>query len=125
MSLSLSRVFSTAVSYPTQEMNHAFHTCGVFFSSTIAFFMLFLCFSMINTISNNQVRRVWGEGCGAKGARLWTFIGFMMMFGSLIDSIWILQNDLPSSSSSSGGGDFYLVSSGVGTCNLPVTSPTL
>uniref|UniRef100_A0A8C7FCB8 Transmembrane protein 50B n=1 Tax=Oncorhynchus kisutch TaxID=8019 RepID=A0A8C7FCB8_ONCKI len=84
MSLSLSRVFSTAVSYPTQEMNHAFHTCG-------APRPVFLCFSMINTISNNQVRRVWGEGCGAKGARLWTFIGFMMMFGSLIDSIWILS----------------------------------
>uniref|UniRef100_A0A8C7FCK2 Transmembrane protein 50B n=1 Tax=Oncorhynchus kisutch TaxID=8019 RepID=A0A8C7FCK2_ONCKI len=71
MSLSLSRVFSTAVSYPTQEMNHAFHT------------PVFLCFSMINTISNNQVRRVdsYGEGCiGRTGARLWTFIGFMMMF---------------------------------------------
>lgn len=28
--------------------------------------------------------------CVVAGARLWLFIGFMMMFGSLIASIWIL-----------------------------------
>uniref|UniRef100_A0A3Q4I2R3 Transmembrane protein 50B n=1 Tax=Neolamprologus brichardi TaxID=32507 RepID=A0A3Q4I2R3_NEOBR len=66
-----------------EQMNHAFHTCGVF--STIAFFM-------INAVSNGQVRGdTYGEGCmGRTGARLWLFIGFMMMFGSLIGSIWIL-----------------------------------
>uniref|UniRef100_A0A3Q1HPZ2 Transmembrane protein 50B n=1 Tax=Anabas testudineus TaxID=64144 RepID=A0A3Q1HPZ2_ANATE len=77
-------MIDAAVAYPTQEqMNHAFHTCGVF--STIAFFM-------INAVSNGQVRGdTYGEGClGRTGARLWLFIGFMMMFGSLIASIWIL-----------------------------------
>ncbi|CAB1346575.1 unnamed protein product [Coregonus sp. 'balchen'] len=77
-------MIDAAVSYPTQEeMNHAFHTCGVF--ATIAFFM-------INAVSNGQVRGdAYGEGCfGRTGARLWLFIGFMIMFGSLIASIWIL-----------------------------------
>ncbi|XP_045066117.1 transmembrane protein 50B isoform X1 [Coregonus clupeaformis] len=49
-------MIDAAVSYPTQEeMNHAFHTCGVF--ATIAFFM-------INAVSNGQVRGdAYGEGC--------------------------------------------------------------
>ncbi|XP_071368973.1 transmembrane protein 50B isoform X2 [Centroberyx affinis] len=49
-------MIDAAVTYPTQaEMNHAFHTCGVF--STIAFFM-------INAVSNGQVRGdTYGEGC--------------------------------------------------------------
>uniref|UniRef100_A0A3P9DUK1 Transmembrane protein 50B n=1 Tax=Maylandia zebra TaxID=106582 RepID=A0A3P9DUK1_9CICH len=73
-------MIDAAVAYPTQEqMNHAFHTCGVF--STIAFFM-------INAVSNGEclspVRDLLWR------ARLWLFIGFMMMFGSLIGSIWIL-----------------------------------
>ncbi|XP_054470846.1 transmembrane protein 50B [Anoplopoma fimbria] len=77
-------MIDAAVAYPSQgQMNHAFHTCGVF--STLAFFM-------INAVSNGQVRGdAYGEGClGRTGARLWLFIGFMMMFGSLIASIWIL-----------------------------------
>ncbi|XP_028824022.1 transmembrane protein 50B-like [Denticeps clupeoides] len=77
-------IVDAAVIYSSQEeMNHAFHTCGVF--STLAFFM-------INAVSNGQVRGdVYGEGCfGRTGARLWLFIGFMMMFGSLIAAIWIL-----------------------------------
>ncbi|TDH07144.1 hypothetical protein EPR50_G00121770 [Perca flavescens] len=77
-------MIDAAVMYRSQEqMNHAFHTCGVF--STIAFFM-------INAVSNSQVRGdTYEEGClGRTGARLWLFIGFMMMFGSLIVSILIL-----------------------------------
>uniref|UniRef100_A0A3Q2CRZ5 Transmembrane protein 50B n=1 Tax=Cyprinodon variegatus TaxID=28743 RepID=A0A3Q2CRZ5_CYPVA len=77
-------IIDAAVMYPSQEMmNHSFHTCGVF--STIAFFM-------INAVSNGQVRGdAYGEGCfGRTGARLWLFIGFMMMFGSFIASVWIL-----------------------------------
>ncbi|KAL0985549.1 hypothetical protein UPYG_G00158480 [Umbra pygmaea] len=77
-------MIDAAVTYPNQEkMNHAFHTCGVF--STIAFFM-------INAVSNAQVQgEMYGDGClGRTGARLWLFIGFMMMFGCLIASIWIL-----------------------------------
>lgn len=77
-------IIDTAVVYPTnKEMNHAFHTCGVM--STIAFFM-------INAVSNGQVRGDgYSEGClGRTGARIWLFIGFMLMFGSLIASMWIL-----------------------------------
>uniref|UniRef100_A0A665W6D0 Transmembrane protein 50B n=1 Tax=Echeneis naucrates TaxID=173247 RepID=A0A665W6D0_ECHNA len=76
-------MIDAAVAYTSTEMHHAFHTCGVF--STIAFFM-------INAVSNGQVRGdAYGEGClGRTGARIWLFIGFMMMFGSLIASIWIL-----------------------------------
>ncbi|MBN3304996.1 TM50B protein, partial [Amia calva] len=77
-------MIDAAVVYNTQEqLNHAFHTCGVF--STLAFFM-------INAVSNGQVRGDgYGEGCfGRTGARIWLFIGFMMMFGSLIASLWIL-----------------------------------
>ncbi|KAG7239125.1 hypothetical protein INR49_030005, partial [Caranx melampygus] len=76
-------MIDAAVTYSFKDMHHAFHTCGVF--STIAFFM-------INAVSNGQVRGdTYGEGClGRTGARVWLFIGFMMMFGSLIASIWIL-----------------------------------
>ncbi|KAI3356638.1 hypothetical protein L3Q82_017836 [Scortum barcoo] len=114
-------MIDAAVTYPSQEqMNHAFHTCGVF--STIAFFMTdypatfvepqfqeamiemydvmltnlgysrFCPLIWINAVSNGQVRGdTYGEGClGRTGARLWLFIGFMMMFGSLIAAIWIL-----------------------------------
>uniref|UniRef100_A0A671XSX3 Transmembrane protein 50B n=1 Tax=Sparus aurata TaxID=8175 RepID=A0A671XSX3_SPAAU len=77
-------MIDAAVTYPSQDkMNHAFHTCGVF--STIAFFM-------INAVSNGQVRGdTYGEGCfGRTGVSSLAVIGFMMMFGSLIASIWIL-----------------------------------
>ncbi|KAH0624856.1 hypothetical protein JD844_032719 [Phrynosoma platyrhinos] len=77
-------MIDAAVVYPKpDEMNHAFHTCGVF--STLAFFM-------INAVSNAQVRGdSYGDGClGRTGARVWLFIGFMLMFGSLIASMWIL-----------------------------------
>ncbi|KAK7938585.1 hypothetical protein WMY93_001911 [Mugilogobius chulae] len=76
-------MIDAAVTYPEQEqMNHAFHTCGVF--STIAFFM-------INAVSNGQVRGdTYGEAVwDAQGPAL-VVPGFMMMFGSLIASIWIL-----------------------------------
>ncbi|XP_032644987.1 transmembrane protein 50B isoform X1 [Chelonoidis abingdonii] len=77
-------MIDAAVVYPKPEqMNHAFHTCGVF--STLAFFM-------INAVSNAQVRGdSYSDGClGRTGARIWLFIGFMLMFGSLIASMWIL-----------------------------------
>ncbi|CAH2219252.1 transmembrane 50B [Pelobates cultripes] len=77
-------MIDAAVVYPTQQdLNHAFHTCGVF--STLAFFM-------INAVSNAQVRGdSYSDGClGRTGARIWLFIGFMLMFGSLIASMWIL-----------------------------------
>lgn len=47
---------------------------------------------MINAVSNAQVRGdSYESGClGRTGARVWLFIGFMLMFGSLIASMWIL-----------------------------------
>ncbi|KAF3820516.1 hypothetical protein GH733_013692 [Mirounga leonina] len=91
-------MIDAAVVYPKPEqLNHAFHTCGVF--STLAFFM-------INAVSNAQVRGdSYESGCLGRtavemseivkpilhaGARVWLFIGFMLMFGSLIASMWIL-----------------------------------
>ncbi|XP_012926761.1 transmembrane protein 50B isoform X1 [Heterocephalus glaber] len=77
-------MIDAAVVYPKPEqLNHTFHTCGVF--STLAFFM-------INAVSNAQVRGdSYESGClGRTGARVWLFIGFMLMFGSLIASMWIL-----------------------------------
>ncbi|GCB80029.1 hypothetical protein scyTo_0016086, partial [Scyliorhinus torazame] len=77
-------IIDAAVVYSKNgEMNPAFHTCGVM--STIAFFM-------INAVSNGQVRGDgYSDGClGRTGARIWLFIGFMLMFGSLIASMWIL-----------------------------------
>ncbi|NWI33006.1 TM50B protein, partial [Sula dactylatra] len=46
----------------------------------------------INAVSNAQVRGdSYSDGClGRTGARVWLFIGFMLMFGSLIASMWIL-----------------------------------
>ena len=77
-------IIDAAVKYPTMEdFNHSYHACGVI--ATIAFLM-------INAVSNGQVRGdSYSEGClGQTGARIWLFIGFMMAFGSLIASMWIL-----------------------------------
>ncbi|XP_035201306.1 transmembrane protein 50A isoform X3 [Anser cygnoides] len=77
-------IIDAAVKYPKMEdFNHSYHACGVI--ATIAFLM-------INAVSNGQVRGdSYSEGClGQTGARIWLFIGFMMAFGSLIASMWIL-----------------------------------
>ncbi|XP_054651821.1 transmembrane protein 50A isoform X4 [Dunckerocampus dactyliophorus] len=77
-------IIDAAVKYPQQdEFPHAYHTCGVI--ATLAFLM-------INAVSNGQVRGdSYSDGCmGQTGARVWLFIGFMMAFGSLIASMWIL-----------------------------------
>ncbi|OBS63571.1 hypothetical protein A6R68_07831 [Neotoma lepida] len=77
-------IIDAAVMYPTMEVfNHSYHACGVI--ATIAFLM-------INAVSNGQVRGdSYSEGClGQTGARIWLFIGFMLAFGSLIASMWIL-----------------------------------
>uniref|UniRef100_UPI00358E34A2 transmembrane protein 50A-like isoform X1 n=1 Tax=Myxine glutinosa TaxID=7769 RepID=UPI00358E34A2 len=77
-------IIDTAVMYlRPEEFAHAYHTCGVL--STVAFFM-------VNAVSNAQVRgEVYSDGCmGRTGARIWMFVGFMMAFGSLIASMWIL-----------------------------------
>uniref|UniRef100_A0A8D3DIB0 Transmembrane protein 50A n=1 Tax=Scophthalmus maximus TaxID=52904 RepID=A0A8D3DIB0_SCOMX len=77
-------IIDAAVKYPDQgQFHHAYHTCGVI--ATVAFLM-------INAVSNGQVRGdSYSEGCiGQTGARVWLFIGFMLAFGSLIASMWIL-----------------------------------
>ncbi|XP_016315174.1 transmembrane protein 50A-like isoform X1 [Sinocyclocheilus anshuiensis] len=77
-------IIDAAIMYPKEEQfHHAFHTCGVI--ATIAFLM-------INAVSNGQVRGdSYSDGClGQTGARVWLFIGFMLAFGSLIASMWIL-----------------------------------
>ncbi|KAG8013559.1 Transmembrane protein 50A [Nibea albiflora] len=77
-------IIDAAVNYPDEgDFHHAYHTCGVI--ATLAFLM-------INAVSNGQVRGdSYSEGCmGQTGARVWLFIGFMLAFGSLIASMWIL-----------------------------------
>uniref|UniRef100_A0A4W2H7F5 Transmembrane protein 50A n=1 Tax=Bos indicus x Bos taurus TaxID=30522 RepID=A0A4W2H7F5_BOBOX len=77
-------IIDAAVIYPRMdEFNHSYHACGVI--ATVAFLM-------INAVSNGQVRGdSYSEGClGQTGARIWLFIGFMLAFGSLIASMWIL-----------------------------------
>ncbi|XP_043916026.1 transmembrane protein 50A isoform X2 [Protopterus annectens] len=77
-------IIDAAVKYPGQDQfNHSYHACGVV--ATVAFLM-------INAVSNGQVRgESYSEGClGQTGARIWLFIGFMLAFGSLIASMWIL-----------------------------------
>uniref|UniRef100_H2P307 Transmembrane protein 50B n=1 Tax=Pongo abelii TaxID=9601 RepID=H2P307_PONAB len=56
------------------------------------FLLMILYCSRINAVSNAQVRGdSYESGClGRTGARVWLFIGFMLMFGSLIASMWIL-----------------------------------
>uniref|UniRef100_A0A3B3S2Y9 Transmembrane protein 50A n=1 Tax=Paramormyrops kingsleyae TaxID=1676925 RepID=A0A3B3S2Y9_9TELE len=77
-------IIDAAVMYPSNTLfNHTYHVCGVI--ATVAFLM-------INAVSNGQVRGdSYSEGCmGQTGARIWLFIGFMLAFGSLIASMWIL-----------------------------------
>ncbi|KAM3933499.1 transmembrane protein 50A isoform 1-T2 [Leptodactylus fuscus] len=77
-------IIDAAVKYPSEkELNHSYHACGVI--ATVAFLM-------INAVSNGQVRGdSYSEGnLGQTGARIWLFIGFMLAFGSLIASMWIL-----------------------------------
>lgn len=77
-------IIDAAAAYPNNaDFHHATHICGVV--ATIALFM-------INSVSNGQVRGdAYNTGClGQTGARVWLFIGFMLGFGTLIASCWIL-----------------------------------
>jgi len=77
-------IIDAAISYPLEsQMPHAVHACGVVAS---------LAFFMVNAVSNGQVRGdTYSEGClGQTGARIWLLIGFLLAFGSLIASMWIL-----------------------------------
>jgi len=65
------------------DFDNAYYICGVL--GTLALFM-------INVISNGQLRGdAFTEGClGPRGSRIWLFIGFVLGFGALIASGWIL-----------------------------------
>jgi len=82
-------IIDVAAIYPSDTKDgflHAYYTCGVL--STVSMFM-------INAVSNSQVRgEAMTEGVlGTRGARLWLLLGFVVGFGSLIASIWILFGD--------------------------------
>lgn len=77
-------VIDAAAGYTSNdEFPKACHVCGVV--GTIALLM-------INMVSNGQIRGdSYSDGClGQTGARIWLFIGFLLSFGSLIASAWIL-----------------------------------
>lgn len=52
-------------------------------------------FYRINSVSNAQIRGdAYSGGCfGSRGARFWLFGGFVMGFGAVIASCWILFAD--------------------------------
>ncbi|KRZ02561.1 Transmembrane protein 50A [Trichinella zimbabwensis] len=82
-------IIDVAAAYPSNTADgffHAYYTCGVF--STISMFML-------SSVSNSQViGETISDGIlGTRGARLWLLLGFVIGFGSLIASIWILFSD--------------------------------
>ncbi|NWT32103.1 TM50A protein, partial [Cardinalis cardinalis] len=78
-------IIDAAVKYPqVEDFNHSYHACGVI--ATIAFLMFIIP-------SNKRGLRKyssWSQLCQGVWARIWLFIGFMMAFGSLIASMWIL-----------------------------------
>ncbi|XP_060818591.1 transmembrane protein 50A isoform X2 [Bombus pascuorum] len=71
--------------YPS-EMSKAYYVCGVF--GTISLFM-------INSVTNAQMGSdtLSGGYLGARGARGWLFIGFVMGFAAVIAACWILFVD--------------------------------
>ncbi|XP_014211935.1 transmembrane protein 50A [Copidosoma floridanum] len=50
---------------------------------------------MVNSVTNSQIRGdAYDGGClGARGARGWLFIGFVMGFAAVIGSCWIMFAD--------------------------------
>ncbi|XP_068085801.1 transmembrane protein 50B [Anabrus simplex] len=77
-------IIDVAAAYPSPaDFNKAYHVCGVF--GTLSLFM-------INSVSNALVRGDgYTGGCfGPRGARAWLFLGFVMGFGAVIASCWIL-----------------------------------
>lgn len=76
-------IINAAISYDKTEMPDAVHACGAV--ATVAFFM-------VNAVANGQIRGdLYGDGCmGTTGARVWLLLAFVLCFGSLIASMWIL-----------------------------------
>ncbi|XP_076819463.1 transmembrane protein 50B-like [Clavelina lepadiformis] len=76
-------VIDAAATNNATEMPHAVHACGAVAS---------LAFFMVNAVSNGQVRGdSYTDGClGQLGARIWMLFAFLLAFGALIASMWIL-----------------------------------
>ncbi|XP_027199097.1 transmembrane protein 50A [Dermatophagoides pteronyssinus] len=64
--------------YP--DFNNAYHVCGVL--ATISLLM-------INSVSSSRIE-MYSYGGGDYTVHIWLFIGFVLGFGSLIASLWIL-----------------------------------
>jgi len=76
-------IINAAIVYdPTQLPNYV-HACGSV--ATVAFFM-------VNAVANGQIRGdLYTDGClGTAGARVWLLFAFLLCFGALIASMWIL-----------------------------------
>jgi len=76
-------IINAAISYSKAELPDSVHACGA---------VATLAFLMVNAVANGQIRGdMYSEGClGTTGARIWLLLGFLMCFGSLIGSMWIL-----------------------------------
>uniref|UniRef100_H2ZAZ0 Transmembrane protein 50B n=1 Tax=Ciona savignyi TaxID=51511 RepID=H2ZAZ0_CIOSA len=76
-------IIDASVQYSAAEMPHAVHACGAV--ASFAFFM-------VNAVSNGQVRGDnYSDGClGTTGARIWMLLGFLLTFGALTASMWVL-----------------------------------
>lgn len=67
----------------SESLYGAYLICGA--ASTLALLM-------INSVSTGQITGdTYNEGCiGQRGARAWLFVGFVLAFGGLLGSLWVL-----------------------------------
>ncbi|KAI2803137.1 hypothetical protein RDWZM_001285 [Blomia tropicalis] len=66
--------------YGPADFSNFYHICGIL--GTISFII-------INSISTKNIE-MYRYGIGSYAAWIWLFLGFVLGFGSLIASIWIL-----------------------------------
>ena len=71
---------------------------------------MYLC--RVNSVTNAQIRgEAYNGGClGARGARSWLFIGFVMGFAAVIAACWILFADFVAA------GTFFLLHKNIYVC---------
>lgn len=76
-------IINACITYDKTELPDAVHACGAI--ATLAFFM-------VNAVANGQIRGdMYSDGClGTAGARVWLLLAFLLCFGALIGSLWIL-----------------------------------
>ncbi|KAH9403910.1 Transmembrane protein 50A [Tyrophagus putrescentiae] len=73
-------IIDIAARYTSADFNSAYHVCGVL--GTVSFFM-------INSVSTSRIE-MYQYGVGSYAVHIWLFIGFVLGFGALIASVWIL-----------------------------------